>query len=169
MTVLLEDMRTRWDELDRHIATDSELATMVCKDDRARRLADVPSIGALNATARVTAVIDARNFGRGRDLAAWLCLAPWQVMTGDRPKLLEIMKCGSKYLRKMRIQRARTAMPVLRRADNAAGAWLRGLLGRAHAHAHAHAAVVALVAKMARVVWALQHHRRDYEVAPAAA
>ena len=165
MAFLLGDMRARWDELDRRIvAFDAEFAAMAREDERARRLTAVPGIGALNATALVAAVGDATSFGRGRDLAAWLGLVPRQVTTGGRPKLLGITKRGSKYLRKMLIQGARAAMPTLRRADTATGAWLRGLLARAHPNV----VVVALAAKMARIVWALLHHARTYETAPEA-
>ena len=165
MAFLLGDMRTRWEELDRRIAAfDAEFAAMARTDDRARRLTAVPGIGALNATALVAAVGDAATFGRGRDLAAWLGLVPRQATTGGKPKLLGITKRGSRYLRKMLIQGARSAMPVLARSDTATGAWLRALLTRAHPNV----VVVALAAKMARTVWALLHHGRDYEAAPMA-
>jgi transposase len=166
MAFLLADMRTRWAELDRRFAAfDAEFAAMAKADPRARRLTAVPGIGALNATTLVAAVGDAASLGRGRDLAAWLGLVPRQVTTGGRPKLLGITKRGSKYLRKMLIQGARAAMPTLQRADTPMGAWLRGLLARAHPNV----AVVALAAKMARIVWALLHHGRTYEAAPSAA
>lgn len=163
MAFLLGDMRTRWDELDRRItALDAEFAAMARTDDRARRLTGIPGIGALNATALVAAVGSAATFSKGRDLAAWLGLVPRQVTTGGRPKLLGITKRGSRYLRKMLIQGARSAMPSLARSNTAIGSWLRALLARAHSNV----AVVALAAKMARTVWALLHHGRSYEVAP---
>jgi transposase len=65
----------------------------------------------------------------------------------------------------MLIQGARAAMPTLRTCDNRMGAWLRGLLARAHSNT----AVVALAAKMARIVWALLRHERTYEAAAVAA
>jgi transposase len=94
-----------------------------------------------------------------------LGLVPRQVTTGGRPKLLGITKRGSRYLRKMLIQGARSAMPSLARSDTAIGSWLRALLARAHPNV----AVVALAAKMARTVWALLHHGRSYEVTPGTA
>lgn len=109
----------------------------------------------------MAAIGDARTFARGRDLAAWLGFVPRQATTGGKPKLLGITKRGSKYLRKMLIQGARAAMPVLRNSDTRVGAWLRGLLVRAHANT----AVVALAAKMARTVWALLRHERTCEAA----
>jgi transposase len=133
MEFLLGDMRARWDDLDRRIAAfDAEFAAMARCDDRARRLTGIPGIGAQNATALVAAVGSAATFGKGRDLAAWLGLVPRQATTGGRPRLLGITKRGSRYLRKMLIQGARSAMPTLVRADTAAGAWLRALLRRAH-------------------------------------
>ena len=163
MTFLLGDMRARWEELDRRVAAfDTEFAAMARTDERARRLTGVPGIGALNATALVAAVGDAATFSRGRDLAAWLGLVPRQATTGGRPKLLGITKRGSKYLRKMLIQGARSAMPIVARSDTPTGAWLRALLSRAHPNV----AVVALAAKMARIVWALLRHGRSYEAAP---
>ncbi|MFK4064206.1 IS110 family RNA-guided transposase [Brucella anthropi] len=163
MVFLLGDMRTRWEELDRRIAAfDAEFAAMARADVRARRLTEIPGIGALNATALVAAVGDAATFAKGRDLAAWLGLVPRQATTGGRPKLLGITKRGSRYLRKMLIQGARSAMPTLAKSDTAIGAWLRGLLARSHSNV----AVVALAAKMARTVWALLHHARSYKSMP---
>ena len=162
MAFLLEDMRSRWEELDRRIAAfDAEFATMARTDDRARRLTGIPGIGALNATALVAAVGSAATFDKGRDLAAWLGLVPRQATTGGRPKLLDITKRGSRYLRKMLIQGARSAMPSLTKSNTAVGSWLRAILARTHPNV----AVVALAAKMARTVWALLHHGRTYQVA----
>ena len=162
MAFLLEDMRTRWAELDRRIAAfNAEFTAMARTDERARRLTDIPGIVALNATALVAAVGDAATFSKGRDLAAWLGLVPRQATTGGKPKLLGITKRGSRYLRKMLIQGARSAMPIVSRQDTATGRWLRALLARAHPNV----VVVALAAKMARIVWALLHHGRNFEAA----
>ena len=149
---LLDDMLAQWRELDRRIeALDDEFAEMARSDPAARRLATIPGVGVLNATALVAAIGDARTFGRGRDLAAWLGLVPRQATTGGKPRLLGITKRGSKYLRKLLIQGARSAMPSLAKTSTPLGAWLRGLLARAHGNA----VVVALASKMARIAWAL--------------
>jgi transposase len=163
---LIIDMRRQWVALDTRIkAFDMEFAAVARTQASARRLLTIPGIGALNATALVAAIGDAGTFARGRDLAAWLGLVPRQVTTGGKPKLLGITKRGSKYLRKMLIHGARAALPTLRSEDTRVGAWLRGLLARAHPNA----AVVALAAKMARTVWALLRHGDTYEAATAAA
>ena len=160
MQALMADMRRQWLALDERIAgLDAEFAACAKAQEEARRLCSIPGIGALNATALVAAIGDARTFAKGRDLAAWLGLVPRQATTGGRPKLLGITKRGSKYLRKMLIQGARSVMPILRTSNTRVGAWLRGLLARAHANT----AVVALAAKMARTVWALLRHGQTYQ------
>jgi transposase len=158
--LLIEDMLTRWQALDDRIAAfDAEFAVEARQNEAARRLTAIPGIGALNATALVAAIGDAQTFGRGRDLAAWLGLVPRQATTGGKPRLLGISKRGSRYLRKMLIQGARSALPTLSRSQTLLGQWLRGLLARAHVNT----VVVALAAKMARTAWALLRHGRVFE------
>jgi transposase len=163
---LIEDMLVRWQAFDERIAAfDAEFIAEAKQNEAARRLTSIPGIGALNATALVAAVGDARTFARGRDLAAWLGLVPRQATTGGKPCLLGITKRGSKYLRKMLIQGARSALPTLSRSKTRLGDWLRGLLVRAHHNT----VVVALAAKMARIAWALLRHDRTFEVRAIAA
>src|SRR5229473_4883921 len=75
--LLLDDMLDQWRGLDRRIAAlDDEFAAMARNDPAARRLATIPGVGVLNATALVAAIGDGRTFSRGRDLSAWLGLVP---------------------------------------------------------------------------------------------
>jgi transposase len=159
---LIKDMRDQWLSLDQSITSfDDEFAQQAHIDDSARRLLSIPGIGALNATALVASIGDAATFARGRDLAAWLGLVPRQVTTGGKPRLVGITKRGDKYLRKMLVQGARSAFPTLSKSPTALGAWLRGLLSRAHTNK----VVVALAAKIARIIWALLRHKRVFESA----
>ena len=142
-----------WRELDRRIAASTTSSPRWPATTRRRGgLATIPGIGVLNATALVAAIGDGRTFARGRDLAAWLGLVPRQATTGGKPRLLGITKRGNSYLRKLLIHGARAALPSLsRRARRRSGAWLRGLLARAHRNA----VVVALATKLARIAWAV--------------
>lgn len=66
---LIGDMRAEWLELDRRIAAfDDEFAAYARSDADARRLATIPGIGVLNATALLAAIGDGQTFARGRDL-----------------------------------------------------------------------------------------------------
>src|ERR687897_1170421 len=123
---LLDDMLDQWSALDARIkALDDEFAEMARTDAAARRLATIPGIGVLNATALVAAIGTGKAFGRGRDLAAWLGLVPRQVTTGGKPRLLGISKRGNGYLRKMLIHGARAALPSLAKSETLIGQWLR--------------------------------------------
>jgi len=157
--LLLDDMLDQWRALDdRIMAMDDEFADMARNDPAARRLATIPGIGVLNATALVAAIGDGRTFSRGRDLSAWLGLVPRQATTGGKPRLLGITKRGSKYLRKLIIQGARAALPSLSRTPTPLGSWLRGLLSRAHGNT----VVVALASKLARIAWALLRNQTAF-------
>ena len=150
--VLVADMRTQWRELDRRIAAfDAEFVSWARENEDARRLASIPGVGVMIATALIAAIGRAESFARGRDLAAWLGLVPRQSTTGGKPRLLGISKRGNKYLRKLLIHGARAALPHLAERDTPLGRWAKGLLGRAHQNV----AVVALANKLARIAWAV--------------
>ena len=104
MRMLIEEMRREWAELDARIAAlDREFVETARASAPARRLATIPGIGALNATALTAAVGEAEDFARARDLAAWLGLVPRQTTTGGRPRLGGISKRGNVYLRTLLI------------------------------------------------------------------
>lgn len=148
--LLIEDLRAEWRALDERIAVfDKEFVQMARNEEPVRRLATIPGIGTINATALVAAVGNARAFRRGRDMAAWLGLTPRQMTTGGKPRLLGISKRGNRYLRKNLIHGARAVLPYLVEQKTPLGRWARGLLARAHKNV----VVVALANKLARIVW----------------
>ncbi|KTR04541.1 transposase [Aureimonas ureilytica] len=162
--VLIDDMRSQWRALDARIgAFDAEFADLARQDASMTLLSAIPGIGPLNATTFVASVGKGEAFGRGRDLAAWLGLVPRQMTTGGKPRLLGISKRGNGYLRKMLIHGARAALPTLAKGTTLLGMWLRGLLSRTHMNT----AVVALAAKMARIIWAVLRSGRPFELASA--
>jgi transposase len=163
---LIDDMRAERRELDGRIVTlDNEFAARARSDADARRLATIPGIGVLNATALVAAVGNARTFARGRALAAWLGLVPRQITTGGKPRLVGLTKRGNKYLRKLLVHGARSAMPALAASATPLGGWLGGLLTRVHKNA----AVVALANKLARIVWVVLRRGEAFDATASAA
>jgi transposase len=122
-----------------------------------RRLAAVPGIGPLTASALVASIADARSFKNGRQVAAWLGLVPKQDSSGGKPKLLGMSKRGDTYLRMLLIHGARSAIVAAQRSQKASG-WLNGLLTRRHPNV----AAVALANKNARTAWSLLAHEREF-------
>jgi transposase len=157
---LLQDLCDEWASLDERIrGYDDELAALTRENQQARQLATIPGIGVINATALLAAVGDGSAFAKGRDLAAWLGLTPRQHSTGGKTKLLGISKRGNKYLRTQLIHGARAALVHFAKTSTRIGAWIRQLLTRAHPNV----VVVALAAKLARIVWAVLRHGRAFE------
>lgn len=144
-------MRAEWRSFDARIdALTHELTDHARADEAARRLTSIPGIGVLGATALVAAVGNGEAFRRARGLPAWPGLVPRQMTTGGTPRLLGISKRGNTCLRMLLIHGARAALPSLSRQATPLGEWLRSLLSRAHRTV----VIVALAAKLARIVWA---------------
>ena len=147
-------------ELDRQVQElQTEIECWHRRNDASRRLAQVPGIGPLTASALVATVGDAKPFKNGRPLAAWLGLVPRQASTGGKTMLLGISKRGDGYLRTLLIHGARAVMRVTERKVDATPSWLMQLRDRRHKNV----AAVALANKNARIVWALLAHERDYQ------
>jgi transposase len=133
-----------------------------------RKLAEIPGLGPITASAIVATVGDAREFKNGRQLAAWLGLVPRQHSSGEKQNLLGISKRGDTYLRTLLIHGARA---VIRHAENKAepDSWLRKLMARRNKNV----AAVALANKNTRIIWALLAKdiifRPDYTPAAAVA
>lgn len=118
--------------------------------EASKRVATIPGIGLLGASAITATVTDPSAFRSGRDFAAWIGLVPRQDSTGGKQKLGPISKQGDRYLRRLLVVGAHA---VLRRAKQSPQnyPWLAQLLARRPFKVVA----IALANKMARVAWAL--------------
>ena len=132
--------------------------------EESKRLASIPGIGVLGASAITATVTDPSAFRSGRDFAAWVGLVPRQDSTGGKQKLGPISKQGDRYLRRLLVLGAHS---VLRRAKQSPQnyPWLAQLLARRPFKVVA----VALANKMARVAWALLASGGIYRVPQLAA
>jgi transposase len=72
-------------------------------NEDSRKLAQVPGIGPITASALVASIGDAKHFADGRQLAAWLGLVPRQHSSGGKQTLFGISKRGDTYLRTLLI------------------------------------------------------------------
>ena len=79
-------------------------------DATCRRLATIPGVGPIVATALVAAIGDPSAFGDGRNFAAWLGLTPRQNSTGGKARLGGITKRGDGYLRRLLINGAQAVL-----------------------------------------------------------
>jgi len=120
-----------------------------------QRLASIPGIGVLTATALAATVGEGQDFRNGRQLAAYLGLVPRQISSGGKERLLGISKRGDSYLRGLLIHGARAVIYHIQRRLKASqpggNPWVEQLLLRCHPNEVA----VALANKMARIAWVL--------------
>jgi transposase len=128
-----------------------------------RRLATIPGIGPIIATAIAATVADPSVFRSGREFAAWLGLVPRQNSTGGKARLGGISKRGDSYLRRLLVNGAHAVL--LRSKAVRADPWLLALRGRRPRLVVA----VALANKTARIAWAIMSKQDTYRRTTAAA
>jgi transposase len=141
---------------------DLRIRRLMRQDERCLRLAEVPGIGELTATALVATVGNAREFKSGRELAAYLGLAPKHRASGGKTVMLGISKRGDTYLRTLLVHGARAALRINSRWHGAHGVWAEGLKARRGPNI----AAVALANKNARVAWKLLSSGERYRPLP---
>jgi transposase len=130
-----------------------------------RRLATIPGIGVITATALVGAIGDGKQFKSARELAAWIGLVPNQNSSGGKERLGRISKKGNPYLRTLLVVGATAMLQNRARGKAPGGVWFRELLLRKSPRV----ATVALANKMARVAWALLTKGEIFRQMPVAA
>lgn len=130
------------------------------QDVAVQRYQTVPGVGLLTATALRASAGDLARFRSGRHLAAWIGLAPREHSSGNQRRLGKITKRGDGYLRTLLIHGGRAVLrsAVMRqragRDLDPLQAWALDVQQR---QGHNKAAV-ALANKLARRLWAVDHH-----------
>lgn len=148
----LVGLRRLEDEIDQ---LEKRIETWLRADRGCQRIAAIPGVGPLTASAAVATIGNPDAFKSVREFAAYLGLVPGQSGTGGKVRLLGISKRGDKYMRKLLIHGARSVLNRSRELDPG----LQGLLKRRPKNVVA----VALANKMARTIWALLKYEREYQ------
>jgi transposase len=158
MRNLIERLAANLKEMDRQV---KELEAQIQKwhreNEASSKLAEIPGLGPITASAIVATVGDAREFKNGRQLAAWMGLVPKQSSSGGKQNLLGISKRGDTYLRTLLIHGARSVINASEKKAEPES-WLKKLMGRRNTNV----AAVALANKNARIIWALLAHGRTF-------
>jgi transposase len=116
-----------------------------------QRLATIPGVGIITATALTASIPDPSLFRSGREFSAFLGLVPRQNSSGGKDKLGRISKMGDGYLRKLLVVGATSVIRRARTGSTASAAWINTLLERRPARV----VTVAMANKTARIAWAI--------------
>ena len=128
-------------------------------NDDSRRLAKIPGVGPIGATALVMKVPDPRVFPSGRHFAAWLGLTPKDHSTAGKTRLGKITRAGDERLRSVLVAGATAVIQQARRGRGHPSPWLTALLKRKPPKL----AAVALANKIARIAWKLMTTGESYD------
>jgi len=146
------DLEARLREIER------ELLAWHRSSEIARRLATIPGVGTVCATAFAASVTDPHQFRSGRQFAAWLGLTPLQHSSGGKERLGRISKIGDKYLRRLLVVGMTSLVRRAKYKPDAVDRWLSDLLSRKPVRV----VTVALANKAARVIWAIMARGGTY-------
>ena len=146
-------------------AIEQRLQTVASDDPACERYQQVPGIGLLTATALSASVGTLDRFRSGRHFSAWPGLTPREHSSGNRRRLGRISKRGDGYLRTLLIHGARAALHAAqqRRRRGQPLTRLQAWAVERHARIGHNKAAVALANKMARRLWAMEHHRTAFD------
>lgn len=157
--VLINTLREQWNMLatldEQIVQIEQRLLAWMKQDPASKKIAQIPGVGLLTATAAVATMGNANAFKSGREFAAWLGLVPAQTGSGGRIRLLGISKRGDTYLRTLLIHGARAVLMHTKEPSQ----WLQDIGKRRPPNV----VTVALANKIARTIWALLAHERSYE------
>lgn len=121
-------------------------------DELSRQLRQqLRGVGPLGASALRVKVADARDFGNGRNFAAYLGFPPGHSGTGGKVRIGKTKPGHDRYVRQLLIHGARAALRHLGDKQDAQSRWMRALVERRGFNI----ATVALAHKNARQAWAI--------------
>lgn len=134
-------------------------------DPVSQRYQQAPGVGVLTATALHASTGSLDRFRSGRHFAAWLGLTPREHSSGSQRHLGRISKRGDGYLRMLLIHGARAALRAAKVREQRKQSLnrLQTCALDVQQRVGHNKAAVALANKLARRLWAMEHHRQAFD------
>jgi transposase len=126
-----------------------------------RRLAEIPGVGLIGATALVMKAPDPHAFPSGRHFAAWMGLTPKDHSTAGKTRIGKITRAGDEMLRSVLVAGSTAVIQQARKGRGRPSPWLVALLARKSPKL----AAIAFANKIARIAWKLLTTGESYDAA----
>lgn len=130
---------------------EKELLAWHRSNEVSQRLATIPGVGLISATALAASVTDAGRFRSGRQFAASLGLTPLQNSSGGKERMGRISRMGDRYLRRLLVVGMTSLVRRARTAPSSVDPRIVAMLARKPARV----VTVAAANRTARVAWSI--------------
>jgi transposase len=144
---------------------EKELVAWHRSNELSQRLATIPGVGVIAATALAASVSEPERFRSGRQFAASLGLTPLQNSSGGKEKMGRISKMGDRYLRRLLVVGMTSLIRRARTTPGSVDPRIPAMLERRPARV----VTVAAANRTARVAWAIMTRGGSYRRPVAAA
>lgn len=145
---------------------EKELLAWHRSNELSQRLATIPGVGVISATALAASVSVPERFRSGRQFAASLGLTPLQSSSGGKERMGRISRMGDRYLRRLLVVGMTSLVRRARTAPSSVDPRISAMLQRRPARI----VTVAAANRTARVAWAIMTKGGTYrKPTPAAA
>jgi transposase len=144
---------------------EKELLAWHRSNELSQRLATIPGVGVISATALAASVTEPERFRSGRQFAASLGLTPLQNCSGGKERMGRISRMGDRYLRRLLVVGMTSLVRRARARPDVVDPRFVAMLQRKPVRV----VTVAAANRTARVVWAIMTHGGTYRTPLAAA
>lgn len=146
-------------------ALEKELLAWHRSNELSQRLASIPGVGVISASALAASVSEPERFRSGRQFAASLGLTPLQNCSGGKERMGRISRMGDRYLRRLLVVGMTSLVRRARVKPESVDPRLVALLARKPVRV----VTVAAANRAARVAWAIMTRGGTYQAPLAAA
>ena len=144
---------------------EKELLAWHRSSELSQRLATIPGVGVISATALAASVTEPKRFRSGRQFAASLGLTPLQNCSGGKERMGRISRMGDRYLRRLLVVGMTSLVRRARARPDAVDPRFVAMLQRKPVRV----VTVAAANRTARIAWAIMTHGGTYQAPLAAA
>ena len=138
---------------------EKELLAWHRSSELSQRLATIPGVGVVSATALAASVTDPGRFRSGRQFAASLGLTPLQNSSGGKERMGRISRMGDRYLRRLLVVGMTSLVRRARTSPGSVDPRISAMLERRPARV----VTVAAANRTARVAWVIMARGGTYQ------